>query len=147
MSGRKKNKGFTLIEGVIVMAIIAILFGLASPYLLGNKEKNLLDTEREKVANQLRVAKQKAIGAYGGYDYKVIFDLGGQQVRINPGGPTVSLPTSIEITDASPLEVTFLRISGEPNSSLGVTLESKRFRCQISLSEEGIIESTFPERR
>lgn len=145
-----KVKGFTLIEFTLAAAILAILLGLSSPYLFGYKEKLILETERDKIVNSLKLSQQKAIAAYKGYDYRVQFNPnpdGPDSFTLQPENQTTSLHSKIEITSVTPATITFGRLSGKPDSSLDLTLVSQRFKCQILVSQEGVITTTNPERK
>jgi len=140
-------KGFTLIEFFLMAAVLAILFGLSTPYLFGTKEKALLEVEREKIVNALKTAQQKAIAAYEGYDYTVGFDTGNNRVTLQPEGKIISLHPKIELLSSNPESITFYRLTGKPSSSLEVTIGSQRFKCLILTSQEGVITTTPPERK
>jgi len=145
-------KGFTLIESTLALAILAILLGLSSPYLFGYKEKLILETERDKIVNSLKLAQQKSIAAYKGYDYQVQFNLNpdpdeADSFTLQPENQTTSLHPKIKISSVTPLTITFGRLSGRPDSSLDLTLVSRRFKCKISVSKEGVITTTDPERK
>ena len=142
-----KGKGFTLIEFTLVMAILVILSGLSTPYLFGAKEKALLEKERDQIVNSLKLAQQKAIAAYKGYDYTVVFNQTGNQYRLPEEGKTVNLSSRITITSVQPTTIKFLRLTGEPESPLKLVLVSKRFETTIRVSQEGITTVTPPERR
>lgn len=47
---KKNNKGFTLVEIVIAVAILAILIGIAVPALLGNVNKSKIATDKSNAA-------------------------------------------------------------------------------------------------
>lgn len=141
-----KVKGFTLIEFTLAAAILAILLGLSSPYLFGYKEKLILETERDKVVNSLKLAQQKAIAAYKGYDYQVQFNPPSSYTLLQED-QTISLHPKIEISSVNPAMITFGRLSGKPDSSWELTLVSQRFKCQIFISQEGVITSTIPEKK
>jgi prepilin-type N-terminal cleavage/methylation domain-containing protein len=145
---KSARKGISLLEVLLATAILAILTGLATPYLLGTKEKILLETEQEKIANVLREGRQKAIAAYEGYGYQIRFNPP-REVILQPetDHQLIAVNQQVEITIANPEEINFARLTGQPDSSFNLTLESRRFRCQVNLSPEGIITTTKPERR
>lgn len=140
-----QSKGFTIIEFLLFAAIFGILLGLATPYLFGAKEKVLLELERDRIVGDLKIAQQKAVSAYKGYDYSVEFDQANNRYISQPDGKTTRLPPQIEISSSSP-SITFLRLTGTPSATLTVTLSSRKFKSEIQVSSNGLITSTIPER-
>ena len=55
MLNKNKNKGFTLIELIVVMAIIAILVLLATPKLMGHTQK----ARKTHIIHDIKVAEDK----------------------------------------------------------------------------------------
>lgn len=147
----RSSKGFTLIEFFIAMGIIAILLGLATPYLFGAKEKASLELERDKIVNTLKTAQQKAIAAYQGYNYIVEFDEHNNQYTLKAEGDSFSqttiLPSQIKSISALPTNnITFEKLTGLPTSNLNITLHSKRFKSEIEVNAKGLITTTNPEK-
>jgi prepilin-type N-terminal cleavage/methylation domain-containing protein len=141
-----KTSGFTLVEITVVMAILVILFGLATPYLLGTKEKFILESERERIINSLKDAQQKAIVAYQGFDYQIAFHPPQSYTRL-PEDHTFILNNKIKIENAVPLTITFGRLTGNPDAPLSLTLVSPKYQCLIKVSSEGVITGSPPEKR
>jgi len=135
--------GFTLIEFALIAAVLGIFLGLATPYLLGSKEKTILETEREKIVNNLKISQQEAIAAAKGWDYKIRFDPP-QSYMINPERENriFNLHPKVQIISVNPTEIIFTRLSGRPNSPLELTLSSDHFSCRILVSSSGVFTVT-----
>jgi type II secretory pathway pseudopilin PulG len=150
-----KTRGITLVELIIVGGIVAVLLAITTPYLFGSREKTLLEKERDKVADFLKIAQQNAIAAKGGKDYQVLYQL--SPVNTFTLNPPIKPKTSIievhpDITITSPnftTWISFSRLTGLPHTTepddplpLDLILESRHFRCQVQVSWEGVITST-----
>jgi prepilin-type N-terminal cleavage/methylation domain-containing protein len=57
---KKNNKGFTLVEMILAMAMLLVLFGIASPFYQKYQSKNDLDLAVISVAQNLRRAQTLA---------------------------------------------------------------------------------------
>jgi type II secretory pathway pseudopilin PulG len=158
-----KTRGITLVELIIVGGIIAVLLAITTPYLFGTREKTLLEKERDKVVDFLKIAQQNAIAAKGGHEYRVMFQLAQNTFTLVPpvkpapvttGSNTLEIHPDITITSPHfTTYIAFLRLTGlpqttEPNDPLplDLTLESRHFQCKVQVSWEGVITSTKPER-
>lgn len=139
-------RGFTFVELIVVVGILAILVGLGTPYLFGAREKLFLETEQEKILNHLKIAQQKAIAAYQGYDYTLEF-APPHEYRLQPENQLVTLDPKTELLSVDPETITFARLSGKPCAAFHLVLASKRFQADIIISSEGVITTTPPIRR
>lgn len=136
-----------MIEFVLVMAIIAVISAISTPYLLGSKEKILLQTEQEKILSDLKNAQQQSIAAYRGYEYSVIFNPP-DQYRLQPENEAKTIHPDVEILSISPVStISFEKLSGKPSSPLTLTLASTRFSCDIAVNDQGLISATTLEVR
>lgn len=152
-----QSRGFTLIEFILFVGIFTISLVLATPYLFGTQEKANLELERDKIVNSLKASQQKAIEAYKGYEYGLRFDQTNNRytpISIHPVtgaeqsvGKTVDLPSQITISSVSPNTIIkFQRLTGKPDSTLVLTLTSRRFNVEINVNETGMVTSTNPEK-
>lgn len=64
MQGKKRTEGFTLIETLVVMAIIAILSGMTIAYTRSSGQRIVLFTDQAAVMNVLNRAKSLALERY-----------------------------------------------------------------------------------
>jgi general secretion pathway protein H len=73
--------GFSLVELMIVLAIMALVFGMAAPRIAKEMGVLHLRTTAKQVAASLRWARSQALST--GKTYNAIFDAGGQRVIIS----------------------------------------------------------------
>lgn len=97
-TGRKKH-AFTLVEMLVVLAIIGMLLGISIPFTTGFGKGLRLKTAARAILSTLRVAKSNAITYRD--KYSVIFDVNNKEYWIeDPEGKIFErksrLPASIE---------------------------------------------------
>ena len=141
-------EGFTLLEMLIVVAILGLLSALIVSGLSSYRESAVLDQAADEAFEFLRVARSQTLGSEGGSGYGVHFDTlngrfilfryfidaGGTLVYNNPAESTntvVSLPSVVEIPDFAFIGTTtdnvyFERLTGETKAAGLVTFRSKR---------------------
>jgi prepilin-type N-terminal cleavage/methylation domain-containing protein len=69
----RSSRGFTLIEIVIVAAIMAVLAAVAIGHYSGAYRRAVLDTSAEQIQSVLRLARQRAIAQQDGVEWGVHF--------------------------------------------------------------------------
>ena len=102
---RKKNRGFTLIEALVVVTIIGILAALTVPAFTKMLERNRLKGAAEAVFNDLQLARTEAIKR--NQDVKVSFSAAGPTTTwcygTRVGGDCTCTVT--DVTDATACQV------------------------------------------
>ncbi|MCX8043867.1 MAG: prepilin-type N-terminal cleavage/methylation domain-containing protein [Desulfobacterota bacterium] len=68
----RTGRGFTLIELMIVLAIMSLMLAFAAPRMLGNLTGLTITTAAKKTAGSLRYARSQAVAS--GIPYAAIFD-------------------------------------------------------------------------
>jgi general secretion pathway protein H len=101
--GRARQDGFTLIEVIAVLLVLAIVAGLASARFLADRSGDVLQATAYEVASRCRHARAAAIRR--GTPQVVRIDLASRQVAAGDDGATLSIPATITIdTDTSASE-------------------------------------------
>src|SRR5262245_61978110 len=59
---RGSERGFSLIEMVIVLLIMGLLIAMAVPFMTGFRSSHMVKIATENIAGQIRLARAKAIG-------------------------------------------------------------------------------------
>lgn len=135
--------GVTLIEMIVVVVLIGIVATMSAPYLLGQREKRLLTTERDKLMSFVKEAQNKSMIAEDGYGYTV--------VEVNPGeyqicqtGGTLCMQRQLRLNKALvvvwPGDVEFQKLTGGILSSVVVGMRTNNFETDFSISSSGVFE-------
>ena len=93
-----KNSGFTLMELMTTIAIVAVLAAIAIPNMIGWRSGTKLQGAVENLRGDLQWAKLKAVQANG--SVTVDFSVGANGYRVSGGGLTTrtrSLPSGVSI--------------------------------------------------
>lgn len=106
----KRNNGFTLIELIVVMAIIAVLAFFLAPQYLRYVEKSRVTVDCHTAAEILEATK---VSAMDEAIYSKIPDAGVQVIWSCPDGKT----TSIDCTGMSALEAKVREVIGKTSRS------------------------------
>lgn len=105
---RRMNKGFTLIEALIVIAISLVLAGIALPVFLGAMNNYRLNAAVSAAAGALSTTRFQAI--MHGYSYQIVFTSSGLSYQVYnevPPATTYSaVGSAIPLPSAGPIAMT-----------------------------------------
>lgn len=156
------KKGFTLIEIIIVLAIVAILMGLASPVFRIFQKESDLNNSAEAIVNTLRLSQSKTLASEGAAQYGIYFststsphqyilfkgtdyasrDTAFDEVRQLPGNAEIS-----SITFGGGYEIVFDRLNGNSlqEGNLVLRLASDQAKQKtIYIEKAGTVSFIFP---
>ncbi len=139
------RKSFTLIEVLLVIAILGIIAGLSSPFLITFKTEQDLNSTTEEVVSVLKKAREKAINGEKDSLWGVNFSQPFQYIlfreNFNPGSPeneTFQYFKNILLTTSKP-EVKFLKLKGTIDEEFRIELTSFNKKRIILINQEGTI--------
>jgi len=137
-SSRQRARGFTLIEIMAVLGIIALIMGVAAVSFAGRLEKLKISNAAKDVMSALRMTRSKAIVSRTEQALEV--DLEARTVTV-PGRDAVQLPEQIEMglvtasTEVSSDKVGRIRFFPDGGSTGGkVTLATEVREWQVKVS-------------
>lgn len=144
-TGQHKQKGVTLVEMMVVVVVIGIVVTLSAPYLLGQREKRLLTSERDKLMSFMKEAQNKAMIAEDGYGYSVSEVVSGDTVyQICQTGGALCLDRQLRLNKAIvvvwPGVIEFEKLTGSTLSSEVVGMSTNNFGTDFSISPSGVFE-------
>lgn len=109
----KTEKGFSLIEMIIVFAIIAVVAGIASPSFYKYRQNTNLKEATRELAADISYLKQSAVAE--NVHYRMIFNQAGNTYTIRKESPANS-GTYVDQSTKSPADIsTAIIIMGSPN--------------------------------
>lgn len=109
MKTLKSNRGFTLIELIVAMAIIMVIMGITIPSILSGSSKTALKRSAWDVTVELKAARQLAISR--NMQYRLSFSLGttdtiDREYRVNTSSAWVVDPVRARISLDSRVNIT-----------------------------------------
>lgn len=119
---KKDNKGFTLVELIIVVAILAILVGILAPQYTKYVEKSRRSSDVSNLESLVKAAQVAAADT----DYDI--PAGTYTITIGTGGTTVTPGTgsSTSTADVDKLKASLTEYAG--NEYTNTKLKSKRWK-------------------
>ncbi|MBP8994863.1 MAG: prepilin-type N-terminal cleavage/methylation domain-containing protein [Bacteroidales bacterium] len=129
MDDRKKTRldyhhGFTLIELIIVLALLAFLFSSSLPSLAGLRSSLIGKTVVQKISSQLRIAKIEALNQ--GKTTKIVFNTTqNEYIYTDSSGKSThyELPDEVILYRTNfPLNTIRFYLTGTPSSGGTITL-------------------------
>ena len=145
----KNKKGFTLIELILVVALMVVLVTLAAPFYQSLQLKADLGQVREELANNLRrqefyAADSRLDSAWGvkfNFDSYTLFKGDGFVGRDPALDEIISLPKNVSLS-ATLAEVVFIKASGNTATAGSLTLANliNNQNLTISISNQGLVE-------
>jgi len=147
-----ENKGFTVIEILIVIAILAVLIAVIWPKFSDLRAHQVLKAATEDVMSALNKARSQTLASLESSEYGVHFE--SDSVTIFKGNSyTVGAPENQEIEITSPASISditltggtsnvfFARLSAAPSASGTITVTNGINSKTISISATGAVSS------
>jgi len=123
------QRGFTLLEVLLSVTIIAMVAGLSLPFYLSFQTRNELDISTTTVVDMLRRAQNYSRNGNGDSQWGVALQSG--NATLFKGSSYSARDTSYDetwsmgaVTNAGMSEVTYSKVAAAPNTSGTITLTS-----------------------
>lgn len=132
------------------MVLVAVLFGVGTPYLFGTLEKQRLLSEQQKVVSVLKDEQSQARSAQNASAHGI--EVYPTYLLTLPEGKKLPFRHSITVLSTTQSRVMFDVLTGAvlfiaPDEQIMLELQTGRFKAVIKLNQNGVIESLPIERR
>lgn len=139
------QRGFTLLEVILSLAVVAILTGLSLPVYRTLMTKNDLDVATVTVVQTLRRAQTLSIAVDGDTNWGVkvqsegitLFKGTSYALRDSIFDETFAIPTTITTGGVS--ETIFSKLLGAPQTTGTITLSTDNDSSSITLNSKGMV--------
>jgi len=147
MNWRKNNQGLTLIEILLVVAIIAIIAGISVPFYRNFQTSQELDIASKDMLLNLRDAQNRSKVGQDDSVWGVHFNSSFDEYGIFQGttfssyfDDAVIIPGVLSVTSNFGTDITFTKALGAPSTSGIVTFDGEGGETrQIEITEVGLI--------
>lgn len=133
------NKGFTLVELMVVIAIIAALAAIATPNYIRWKTSQALSGETRNLKGFFEIARSRAIRDRA--NITVEFDIANNRYEMKEGADVIQArtltTTAIESTTGG--NSTTFDLRGRADNDITVTLENSAGTSQVSVGLIGTV--------
>lgn len=153
-NGRKNfmkspNKGFTLIETLLVVGILGVVLVSGSVSFVGFQRKTILKTTAEEIASGIEQVRSDAIAAKYNLEHGIHFEtdsytiFSGSVFGISdPDNSLYELAKGVTITEVNlgfEGDLVFSKVSGSPNSSGFIEITYGTDTASINVNDEGVV--------
>lgn len=127
-----QNKGFTFIEVMVTLALVAIVAGLILASFSGLNNRQTLDTEVNNIKLIIQKTRLESLNSKNGSTHRIIFDSNGVTTAETGTTTTKAYPFSSSVVmqtnglkevigGAATSTVAFAKLSGSPNATGTIT--------------------------
>ena len=142
---KKSNRGFTLLELLLSVAIISLLAGLSLPVYRTLLSKNDLDISATVTASSLRRAQTLSQAVDGDITWGVkiqsgsivLFKGSSYAARDTTFDETFDVPTTISMSGTT--EIVFAKFTGFPQTTGVINLSTESDARSVSINEKGTV--------
>jgi prepilin-type N-terminal cleavage/methylation domain-containing protein len=140
-----KNKGFSLLELMLVIAVIAIIFSVATPLAIDFYQRQLVNEVQDNIINTLKQARHNAVLQKNDSNFGVniststekfiLFQGDSYDTRIDTYDEEYDLMPDIAIL--GPTEVVFSKLTGLPSATGTISLVVGNIARGILIGDSG----------
>lgn len=136
------KKGFTLIELIIVITLLALFSTFGAINYVKLRERHLLENTAERIASELKSAKTASVNGTGSVSHGVIFAHDGS-IKKTPTNTPISVPNGITKHKPNNGSISYELRTGIPNWGGAMNgqqffiLRSNSFQIQVDLDNQG----------
>ena len=136
---KMNNKGFSLVELIVVIAIMAVLMGVLAPTLIGNIEKSRESTDLQNL-DTIRGAVVTVM-AEEPVNTEITGKIGtNASIAIEMGDPASAAASQISATDYPKLQAALQKtLAGELNMKSSAALNATNAKVYIVITKDGVV--------